>query len=207
MIKQRHQCTTSSTLLLLRRLSTGSKLGRNLKNRAIFNKLKYSSSSLDDTRTTGNDEATYKWNIHSHSEYQHFLSLINEATTTSKLGETPKFGWRDDKDDNKKRIIPRALMMRSCYRRNNPLLHQIPCLNHSLPSCCHCRSARCPRMSDKMMDRMIKNHTTKKLTRPQLMQKAIGGIRQNANEVKTCMAMKKIHAKDSPSWNFWSMHC
>jgi hypothetical protein len=76
----------------LRRLSTGSKLGRNLKNRAIFNKLKYSSSSLDDTRTTGNDEATYKWNIHSHSEYQHFLSLINEATTTSKLGETPKFG-------------------------------------------------------------------------------------------------------------------
>jgi hypothetical protein len=68
----------------------GSKLGSKLKNRGIFNKLKFSSSSLDDRRMTGNDEVAYEWNIHNGSEYQYFLSLINKATTNSKPGDEPK---------------------------------------------------------------------------------------------------------------------
>jgi hypothetical protein len=80
----------------------GSKPGSKLKNRAISNKLTYSFSSLDEVRTTGNDEATYEWNRHNDREYQHFLSSINEAKTNSKPRDTPKFGQRDDKDSNEK---------------------------------------------------------------------------------------------------------
>jgi len=97
--------STNSSISLSRRRSTGSKLlGRKLKNGAIFSKLKFSSSSPDDVKTTGNEEASYEQDIRNDSEYQyqHFLSLINETTsdTNNKPGDTPKCGREDDKDDN-----------------------------------------------------------------------------------------------------------
>ncbi|KAL3761539.1 hypothetical protein ACHAW5_003087 [Stephanodiscus triporus] len=86
--------STSSSLSLSRRRSMGSKLGSKLKNRPIFSKINYSSSSPDD------EEKSNEQDTSNDSGYQNFLSLINEATadTNNHPGATLKGGICDDKD-------------------------------------------------------------------------------------------------------------